>query len=95
MKDEARRYFPSLLPAFVFSPNTRSRMKTLSVMKLYSKSLGRPNISEIVKSLALTASGLVEFGRILISRAKGHEGIIRQPRVNSMEYPGNRYLVIT
>jgi len=68
-------------------------MKTLSVMKLYSKSLGCPNISEIVKSLILTASGLVEFGRILISRAKGHEGIIRRPKVNRMEYPGNRYLV--
>jgi radical SAM superfamily enzyme YgiQ (UPF0313 family) len=94
MRDEARRYFPSLLPAFVFSPNTRSRMKTLSVMKLYGKSLGRPNISEIVKSIVLTASGLVEFGRILISRAKGHEGIIRQPRVNRVEYPGNRSLVI-
>ncbi|HHO75369.1 MAG TPA: radical SAM protein [Deltaproteobacteria bacterium] len=92
MKNEAMRYFPSLLPALVFGPNARSRMKTLSVMRLYSKAMGRLKGTDILKSLVLTASAFVEFGRILISRVKGHEGIIRQPEVNRVEYPGDRSL---
>ncbi len=92
MKEEAGRYFPSLLPAFVFGPNIRSRMKTLLVMKLFFKAIGRPKGSEIIKSLILTASASVEFIRILKNRASGHEGIVRQPPVYRVEYPGNKYL---
>ncbi len=95
MKNEAMRYFPSLLPALVFGPNLRSRLKVLSVMRLYRKAMGGVKVTDILKSLVLSASGFVEFGRILFNRAQGHEGIIRQPRVHRVEYPGNRSLVKT
>ncbi len=89
MKEEASRYMPSLLPALLFSPNMKSRLKTLSIMRLYRKTLGRPKISDMIKALALTVSAGIEFTRIIISRANGHEGIIRQPGVHRAEYPGN------
>lgn len=92
MKEEAGRYLPSLLPAFLFGPNIGSRMKTLSTMNLYRKVFGLPKASDIFKSLILTASALVEFIRILLSRAGGHEGIVRQPSVYRAEYPGNQSL---
>jgi len=63
------------------------------VMRLYSKAMARLKVSDILKSFVLSASAFVEFGRILISRAQGHEGIIRQPQVHREEYQGNRYLV--
>lgn len=89
MRDEAIRYFPSLLPAFVFAPNSRSRRKILSVMRRYMKNMGRPGAADILKALALTAGACVEFTRILINRAQGREGIIRQPAPHRVEYPGN------
>jgi len=91
MKDEAMRYFPSLLPALVFGPNMASRMRTLSLMKRYRTALG-VKASDVIKSLVLTASACVEFGRTLFNRAQGREGIIRQPRPHRVEYPGNRAL---
>jgi len=94
IKDEAVRYFPSLLPAFLFAPNTKSRFKTLSVLKFYIKTFGKPGWADILKSLALTASSFTEFIRIIMSRIKGHEGIIRQPKVNRVDYSGNMAVAV-
>ncbi len=88
MKDEAMRYFPSLIPALLFGPNMKSRMKTLSVIKLYCKAMGFPGFTDSMKAIALTASASVEFCRTLFHRLNGHEGIIRQPPVHRVEYPG-------
>lgn len=94
IRDEAVRYFPSLLPAFLFAPNTKSRLKTLSVLRLYIKAFGRPGWADLLKSFALTASALTEFVRIVMSRINGHEGIIRQPKVNRVDYSGNMAVAV-
>lgn len=90
IRDEALRYFPSLLPAFTFSPNQKSRLKVLSVYRQYIKAFGRPGAKDILKSVALTASASVELFRIILSRLNGHEGIIRQPQITRRYYSGNR-----
>jgi hypothetical protein len=65
------RYFPSLLPALIFSPNNRARKKVLSVMKRYVRTMGLPKAGDVVKSLVLAASASVEWARILFNRAPG------------------------
>ncbi len=95
MKEEAMRYSPSLLPALVFGPTMKSRRKTFSLMRLYSRATGRPKVTDILKSFLLTASACVEFCRVTIRRAQGHEGIVRQPPVHRVEYPGNRSVMRT
>lgn len=63
MKEEAARYLPSLLPAFLFSPNMKSRAKALSIMRLYTKAFGRPEMSDMIKSFVLTAGAALESAR--------------------------------
>lgn len=89
MRKEAARYRPSLLPALVFAPNNRSRMKTWRVMRSYRQILGRQSLGGWLKSLALLASAAVEFCRVCLRRAHGHDGIVRQPRVLRTACPGN------
>ncbi len=88
IKEEACRYFQSLLPAFLLGSNLRLRLKALSVMRLFHKALGLPKTTDILKSLMLTASAFIEFTRILVSRAGGHEGAILQPSAYRVEYRG-------
>jgi len=94
MKEEALRYCPSLLPAMIFGPNLKSRLKTLSLIRCYHQAMGLPKLPDIIKSLILLASACVEFCRTLFNRCLGHEGIIRQPKVHRTAYAGNRSLAL-
>jgi len=88
MRSEALRYRPALISALVFSPNHASREKVSETIKLFNNTFGRPGFKDIIKSVVLLTSAFVETIRCLLSKVTGREGVIRQPAMHRVEYPG-------
>jgi haloalkane dehalogenase len=83
---------PALWAAFVYAPNNAARRKALEAMRLYRKVLGRPKLSDRIAAAALVATGALEYARLLFSRLRGRESIVRQPPCRSVEYRHHDYV---
>ncbi|MFW5771591.1 MAG: B12-binding domain-containing radical SAM protein, partial [Spirochaetota bacterium] len=77
-----------LLPAaMLFSPGMNIRRKTFNCMSLFRESLGSMSLKTRVASSLLILAGLFEAIRLVFSRIRGRESIIRQPSTRRVEYP--------
>lgn len=90
MRSEALRYRPVLLAAMVFSPNSATRRLSRETARLYNETFGRPGFKESLKSAVILASACVESLRIIFSKLRGREGLIRQPSLHRVEYQGQK-----
>lgn len=95
MRSEALRYRPVLFASLVFSPNRKSRRLSRDTIRMYGRAFGRPGLSDRLKSGVVVVSALIETARILFSRIRGREGIIRQPSLHRAEYPGRPPLQVS
>ena len=77
---------PALWAAFVYAPNNAARRKALEAIRLYREVLGKPKTSDRIAAVALVATGAVEYARLLFSKLRGRESIVRQPPCRRMEY---------
>jgi hypothetical protein len=77
---------PTLWATFVYAPNNAARRKALGAMRLYREVLGRPKAPDRIAAAALVATGAVEYARLLFSKLRGRESIVRQPPCRRTEY---------
>lgn len=77
---------PALWAAWVYAPNDAARRKARTAMRLYREVLGPPKGRDIAAAAGLVATGAVEYARLLYSRLRGRESIVRQPPCRRTEY---------
>ncbi len=77
---------PALWAAFVYAPNHAARRKALEAMRLYREVLGKAKTSDRIAAAALVATGAVEYVRLIFSKLRGRESIVRQPPCRRTEY---------
>lgn len=77
---------PMLLTLYLLSPNKKIRKKAKDAKKLACEVLGKPKISDRLKSFALFLSALVEGTKFLFVKMRGKETITYQPPMRKMEY---------
>ncbi len=88
LRQRAREFRPILLAAWLFSPNRAARRRCLDLMKRHRGLFGRSSAREGFGACLLSVTGLFEFGRHLLARAVGREGVVRQPASRRLEYAG-------
>lgn len=90
MRNEALRYRPVLLAGMVFSPNRAARQEVRQTIRLYNKTFGKQRPGDTLKSGIVLVAACIESLRIIFSKIRGREGIIRQPSLHRAEYPGQK-----
>lgn len=87
MKRIAENARPALVPAWVFAPNRRQRLKARLAMTMYREALGPADFKQRMISAVLVVTGAVEKVRILLSNIIGREGVVHQPHSRIERYP--------
>lgn len=87
MRNSAKLVRPTLVAAWLYAPNAAARRKARAAMKDYTRVYGRAKLMDYVASGVLVATGAKEHLRLLFSKARGRESIVRQPRCRRTEYP--------
>lgn len=83
----ARNIRPILTPARVFAPNRTARRKARLAAASFRELLGPRTLREILSSLALVATGAIEYCRLSLRRLTGGESLIYQPPMKRVAYP--------
>jgi len=87
MGNSARLVRPTLVAAWLYAPNAAARKKARGAMKDYTRVYGRAKLMDYVAAGVLVATGAAEHVRLLWSKVRGRESIVRQPRCRRTEYP--------
>ena len=77
---------PTLVPAWVFAPNSAARKKASEAIRLYNQIYGKPKLMDHLRSAALVVTGTIELTRTWFNKLLGRESIVRQPRCLRTKY---------
>jgi hypothetical protein len=86
MRQRALEFRPIMLSARIFAPNSGARKKAAQAAALCHGILGKPNLKERAKSLALVCFATLEWFRIRVKRLFSRGEIVRQPPNRRLEY---------